>query len=82
MSKPTAAEREAFAALDALYATLPPIACQGRCGISCQGGILLTDAEARRLQLATHCKPRTTDTRGRCVYLSADERCPCTRSGR
>lgn len=75
MSKPTRAEREAFAALDALYAQLPAIACARRCGISCQGGILLTDVEARRLQLATHCKPRTTNARGRCVYLSADERC-------
>lgn len=75
MSKPTAAERAAFARLDALYAELPPIACKGRCGVSCQGGILLTEAEARRLQLATHRKPRTTDARGRCVYLSAEERC-------
>jgi Fe-S-cluster containining protein len=75
VSKPTRAEREAFAAIDALYAELPPIACQGRCGISCQGGILMTDLEARRLQLATHVKPRTTDARGRCVYLSPEERC-------
>ena len=75
MSKPTRAEREVFAALDALYATLPTIACKGVCGISCQGGILLTDFEARRLQVVTHCKPRTTDARGRCVYLSPGERC-------
>ena len=75
MSKPTRAEREGFAALDALYAELPPIACQGRCAISCRGGIVLTDLEARRLQLATHIKPRTTDARGRCVYLTADDRC-------
>jgi hypothetical protein len=75
VSKITRAEREGFAALDAVYATLPPIACQQQCGIACHGGIVLTDLEARRLQIATHIKPRTTDERGRCVYLSADERC-------
>lgn len=75
MSKSTRAEREAFAKLDALYAQLPPLACQGKCGISCRGGIMLTDVEARRLQVTTHRKPRTTDERGRCVYLTADERC-------
>ena len=75
MSKPTREERAAFAQLDALYAELPPMVCKGQCGIACKGGIVLTDLEARRLQLTTHRKPRTTDARGRCVYLTADERC-------
>jgi Fe-S-cluster containining protein len=75
VSKPTPAERDLFAALDALYARLPAIACQGRCAVGCGGGIFLTDAEARRLQLATHRKPKTTDATGRCVYLTADDRC-------
>jgi Fe-S-cluster containining protein len=75
VSKPSREERAAFEKLDALYAQLPPLACKGLCAISCQGGIVLTDLEARRLQLTTHTKPRTTDARGRCVYLTPDDRC-------
>jgi uncharacterized protein len=84
MSRLTPTEREACAALDALYATLPTIACTGRCAIAC-GPIVLTDLEARRLQLATHRKPRTIPVtavdaqgntmRARCVYLTATDRC-------
>jgi Fe-S-cluster containining protein len=76
----------AFAQLDALYAELPPIVCQGRCAIAC-GAIPLTDLEARRLQLATHTQPRTRpglvalqnfappQLRERCVYLTPEDRC-------
>jgi Fe-S-cluster containining protein len=74
VSKPSRAERVVAAQLDALYAELPTIACQGRCAVSCKGGIPLTDHEAKRLQMATHRKPRT-DADGRCVYLNAAERC-------
>lgn len=75
VSKPSRDLLDVFAKLDALYAQLPPIVCQGRCAVGCGGGIWLTDAEARRLQLATHRKPRTTDATGRCVYLTADDQC-------
>jgi Fe-S-cluster containining protein len=73
--------RQAIAALDALYATLPTIACTGRCAIAC-GPIILTPLEARRLQVTTHRKPRTLPVtavdvagntlRQRCVYLHED----------
>jgi hypothetical protein len=78
--------RETFAQLDALYAELPAIACQGKCSIAC-GALPLTDAEARRLQLVTHRKPRTVpgllalkdfappELRERCVYLTPAGRC-------
>ena len=78
--------RAAVAALDALYAELPTVACRGLCGVTC-GAVPLTDVEARRLQVTTHRKPRTIllatpvvdvngDTRHeRCVYLSAEDRC-------
>lgn len=71
----------AFAQLDAIYAELPTIACKGECAIAC-GPIPLTDLEARRLQLATHVKPRTViklladgaieRERERCIYLEND----------
>jgi len=76
----------AFGTLDRLYAELPTIHCQGRCGIAC-GPLPLTDLEARRLQLTTHVKPRTViklladgaphteKPRERCVYLTAADRC-------
>jgi hypothetical protein len=72
MSKASAKLRTAFAALDAIYAQLPTIACQGHCARYCTA-IVLTDLEARRLQLATHAKPRTVN--GRCVYLTEHGRC-------
>jgi hypothetical protein len=56
-----------FAQLDAIYAELPTIACKGLCSIAC-GAIVLSDLEARRLQLTTHTAPRTTAD-GRCIYL-------------
>ena len=76
----------AFAKLDAVYATLPALACRGECAIAC-GPIVLTDLEARRLQVATHQKPRTViklladggpnteQPRERCIYLTAADRC-------
>jgi Fe-S-cluster containining protein len=84
MSRLTTSERQAVAALDALYATLPTIACKGLCAIAC-GPIVLTDIEARRLQVTTHTKPRTIPVtaidadgntlRERCVYLTPANRC-------
>lgn len=87
MSKPSAKLKAAFARLDALYAELPTIACQGRCAIAC-GSIPLTDLEARRLKMATHIEPKTVDglpalrdfvprrqLLERCVYLTPAERC-------
>jgi hypothetical protein len=78
---------EAGARLDAVYARLPQIKCKGLCGIAC-GPILLTDNEARRLQVATHKKPRTIllaphtrfpngqpAPREACVYLTKHGRC-------
>jgi Fe-S-cluster containining protein len=76
--------RQAVAMLDAIYAELPTIACTGQCAIAC-GPIVLTDLEARRLQVVTHRKPRTIPVsavdaagntmRERCVYLTATDRC-------
>lgn len=72
--------------LDALYARLPAIACRGECAVAC-GSIVLTKLEGRRLQVATHIKPRTVflpvaivDAHGdrrheRCIYLDARDRC-------
>lgn len=76
-------DREQLDALDKLYAALPRVACKGLCAGAC-ASIPLTDLEARRLQAATHKKPRTlpmaaTDQPGaghvRCVYLTASNRC-------
>lgn len=76
-------DREAFAALDAIYAQMPSILCTGKCAGAC-GAIPLTDLEARRLQLAGHQKARTlpmaaTDQDGaaqqRCIYLTPTNRC-------
>jgi Fe-S-cluster containining protein len=76
----------AFAKLDAIYAELPALACRGECAIAC-GPIVISDLEARRLQLATHQKPRTViklladggphteRPRERCVYLTPADRC-------
>jgi hypothetical protein len=63
--------------LDRLYATLPAVRCKRLCGESC-GPMILTDLEARRLQVATHRKPRclpmiTTPADVRCVYLNAEQ---------
>jgi Fe-S-cluster containining protein len=77
---------DAFARLDRLYAELPTIRCQGRCAIAC-GPIPLSEIEARRLQLASHTKPRTVirlladggpetlTPRERCIYLTPADRC-------
>jgi uncharacterized protein len=69
-------QRAAWAALDAIYARLPPIACQGRCHTAC-GPILLTTLEAQRLKTITHATPRTVgaESHERCAYLSAAGRC-------
>jgi hypothetical protein len=67
------------AELERLYALVPSVACQRRCGVAC-GPVVLTDLEARRLQLATHIKPRTLPMLNgnkatmRCVYLAPDQR--------
>lgn len=84
--KPEAKLAHLFAKLDALYARLPPLTCKGLCTIAC-GPIVLTDLEARRLQLTTHVKPRTVirlradgephteKPRQRCIYLKDESRC-------
>ena len=85
MGKRSPALVETFARLDALYARLPPLECKGGCAIAC-GDLPLTDAEARRLQTATHIKPRTVIKllaegggppleRQRCIYLTPEDRC-------
>lgn len=83
MSKQAKKLREAFAQLDAIYAELPTIECRGLCAIAC-GTMFLTDLEVRRLQAATHVKPRTVlkmladgaphtaRERDRCIYLKND----------
>lgn len=86
MSKLSTRDREAFATLDALYARLPSIVCQRKCGIAC-GAVPVTDLEARRVQLAAHVKPRTipvtvvppgevaSRTIERCIYLRGEAAC-------
>src|SRR3982751_2209804 len=76
----------AYAALDAIYAQLPTVQCQGQCAVGC-GPVPLTDLEGQRLQAATHQKPRTIPLtpdfalvgqptpRERCVYLTPAARC-------
>ena len=70
----------ACAELDRLYATVPAIKCKRLCGVAC-GPVILTDLEARRLQVVTHRKPRclpmvTSPADMRCVYLTAaQDRC-------
>jgi hypothetical protein len=65
--------------LERLYAEVPSVACQRRCGTAC-GPVILTDLEAQRLRLATHTKPRTLPMAHgspgamRCVYLAPDQR--------
>lgn len=61
------------AQLDALYARLPAIACQGRCTIAC-GFIVLFELEAERLRHTTHQRPRVVHG-NRCVYLTPAGRC-------
>lgn len=65
--------RALFAQLDALYAELPHIVCAGKCSVSC-AMVPLALGEAKRLQLVTHKKPRTTDD-AVCIYLTAEKRC-------
>jgi len=86
MSKASRAERDVAEQLDAIYAALPKVACQGKCAIAC-GAVPLTDAEARRLQVVTHRKPRTVlgfqalvdfvpgRQIERCIYLTERDRC-------
>lgn len=73
--------RRDIARLEAEYAKLPTVQCKGLCWRAC-GPIPLTELEARRLQLATHKKPRTLpvneaspDLHIRCIYLNAANRC-------
>lgn len=71
----------AIEALEYLYARVPSIACRRLCGEAC-GPMILTDLEARRLQTATHVKPRTlpmitSEADLRCIYLARDQRA-CT----
>jgi Fe-S-cluster containining protein len=86
VSKATRAERDLADQLDAIYETLPTIVCQGKCAIAC-GAVPLTEAEARRLQVVTHQKPRTVlgfkaladfvpgREIERCIYLTDRDRC-------
>ena len=64
----------AIAALDRLYAAVPAVPCRRLCGEAC-GPVILTDLEARRLQVASHVKPRTLPMIAsgadlRCIYLT------------
>lgn len=83
MSKLSRRDAEAIAKLEAIYASLPTVACQGRCSGSC-GVVPLTDLEARRLQVVSHRKPRVLpvvahtemgSASQRCVYLTDAGRC-------
>jgi hypothetical protein len=82
MSKAGRRDTARLAQLDALYARLPHLNCQGRCAIAC-GAIPMTTAEAERLRKVTHVAPRTQPDRdhptaGACIYLQND-RCTAYR---
>lgn len=62
---------DALAALDALYATLPAMACQGRCQAAC-GPVALTKLEVTRLRRTTTLPTRNVPT----------PPCPLLRQGR
>jgi hypothetical protein len=68
-------DADVIAKIDALYARLPTVPCQGRCAGSC-GPIPLSVVEADRLRRATHQRLRTVGPAGAsCAYLSASGRC-------
>lgn len=73
MGKLSPRDARLFAKLDELYSRLPTMACRKQCGMAC-GPMTLTDAEARRLQVHTHVKPRTVEEH-RCVYLTPQGTC-------
>lgn len=62
------------AALDALYATLPTVACQGRCQSACSL-IPMSDREAARLTAATLAPPGYHVATKTCRYLTPAGRC-------
>lgn len=59
--------------LDALYATLPRLDCQGYCADSC-GPIAMSVRERARIVERAR-KPVTADGCGTCSMLTADRRC-------
>lgn len=73
MSKKT--RRRALAhALDALYAELPQVVCQGKCAEACSS-ITLTVGEADRLHQADPQRRAIRTVNRRCIYLTPSERC-------
>jgi len=46
------------AKLDAIYAKLPAFECKGLCSADCVSGLIMSKAEARRLELAAGSKPQ------------------------
>jgi Fe-S-cluster containining protein len=67
-------DKDIHAALDAVYARLPTVACRGLCAVAC-GPIILTPAEATRMK-AAHPERRPLRTEPvRCTYLTKRERC-------
>jgi hypothetical protein len=68
-------DRKRAAKLEALYARLPTVACQGKCAVAC-GPVPMTTFEAVRLRRADprHRWPMV-NTSARCCYLTAADRC-------
>lgn len=68
-------QRKVEQRLDALYATLPKIECQGKCVAAC-GPISVTPAEWRRMTEANDGVPPSYDgKRKACTLLTADGKC-------
>lgn len=69
------AYRSDFAKLDAVYATLPTVACRGLCSLAC-GPILMSQLEGERLR-RTDRDRRSPSTRAdlSCIYLTPTKRC-------
>jgi Fe-S-cluster containining protein len=67
--------RSAIAKLDAIYATLPTVACRGLCAVAC-GPIPMSTLEAERLRKADRAR-RAVAIRNdlTCIYLTPANRC-------
>jgi hypothetical protein len=60
--------------LDALYATLPKLVCQGYCSASC-GPIATSARERARIETTAHRALTAEDPGPTCSMLTADRRC-------
>lgn len=73
MSKKT--QQKAIRRLEAIYATLPRVACRGLCAVSC-GPIFFSDLERVRMRKAdARRRLPMVDAHATCTYLTDAQRC-------